>query len=75
MKHILHAAEVAGKDHIGLSGDLDGGGGVEGFNDVTDFPALTERLIKAGFSKDDLAKFWGGNALRVLKEADRLKGP
>ena len=72
--HILHAAKVAGKDHIGLSGDFDGGGGVEGFNDVTDFPALTERLIKAGFSKDDLAKFWGGNALRVLEEADRLKG-
>ncbi len=71
--HILHAAKVAGKDHIGLSGDFDGGGGVEGFNDVTDFPALTEQLVKAGFSKEDLAKFWGGNALRVLREADRLK--
>ncbi|WP_309645826.1 dipeptidase [Phenylobacterium sp.] len=74
MKHILHAAKVAGKDHIGISGDFDGGGGIEGFDDVSDFPVLTERLIKAGFSKEDLAKFWGGNALRVLKEADRLKG-
>lgn len=70
---ILHAAKVAGKDHIGISGDFDGGGGVEGFEDITDFPALTERLIAAGFSQEDLAKFWGGNALRVLKQADALK--
>jgi len=74
VKHIVHAAQVAGKDHIGISGDFDGGGGIAGFEDITDFPALTERLIKAGFTKEDLAKFWGGNALRVLKEADRLKG-
>lgn len=73
MKHILHAAQVAGKDHIGISGDFDGGGGIAGFEDVTYFPALTERLVAAGFSKDDLAKFWGGNALRVLKQADELK--
>ncbi|MFN3514076.1 MAG: dipeptidase [Phenylobacterium sp.] len=73
VKHILHAAKVAGKDHIGISGDFDGGGGVTGFEDVTDFPALTERLIAEGFSEEDLVKFWGGNALRVLKEADRLK--
>lgn len=74
MKHILHAAKVAGKDHIGISGDFDGGGGIAGFEDVSDFPDLTQRLVDAGFSKEDLAKFWGGNALRVLKEADRLKG-
>ncbi len=73
MKHILHAAQVAGKDHIGISGDFDGGGGIAGFEDVTYFPALTERLIAAGFSQEDLAKFWGGNALRVLKQADGLK--
>ena len=73
MRHILHAAEVAGKDHIGISGDFDGGGGIAGFEDITYFPALTERLIAAGFSKEDLAKFWGGNALRVLKQADELK--
>lgn len=73
MAHILHAAKVAGKDHIGISGDFDGGGGIEGFEDITDFPALTERLIAAGFTQEDLAKFWGGNALRVLKQADELK--
>jgi membrane dipeptidase len=73
MAHILHAAKVAGKDHIGISGDFDGGGGIAGFQDITDFPALTERLIAAGFTEEDLAKFWGGNALRVLKQADEAK--
>lgn len=73
MAHILYAAKVAGKDHIGISGDFDGGGGIAGFQDITDFPALTERLIAAGFTEEDLAKFWGGNALRVLKQADEAK--
>lgn len=73
VKHIVHAAEVAGKDHIGLSGDFDGGGGLDGFDDITDFPMLTEKLMAAGFSKQDLAGFWGGNALRALKQAEAMR--
>lgn len=68
MKHILHAVEVAGIDHVGLSGDFDGGGGIDGLEDVTDFPALTARLVEAGFSQEDLNKFWGGNVLRVMRQ-------
>jgi membrane dipeptidase len=70
MKHMLHAIEVAGVDHVGVSGDFDGGGGIAGLEDVTDYPKITERLIAAGYTKDDVAKIWGGNALRVLKAAD-----
>ena len=73
VKHIVHAAQVAGKAHIGLSGDFDGGGGLDGFDDITDFPMLTEKLLAAGFTKEDLAGFWGGNALRALKQADEMK--
>ena len=73
MAHITHAAKIAGKDHVGISGDFDGGGGIAGFEDITYFPALTERLVSAGWTKDELAGFWGGNALRVLKQADELK--
>ena len=69
MQHILHAVEVAGIDHVGLSGDFDGGGGIAGLDDVTDYPALTARLVAAGFTQEDLNKFWGGNALRVFGEA------
>ena len=73
MKHMLHAIEVAGVDHVGVSGDFDGGGGIDGLEDVTDYPKITERLIAAGYSKADVAKIWGGNALRVLKAADEGK--
>jgi membrane dipeptidase len=74
MKHMLHAIAVAGVDHVGVSGDFDGGGGIEGLNEVSDYPKITERLLAAGFTKADIAKIWGGNALRVLREVERLKG-
>lgn len=76
-KHMLHALAVAGPDHVGVSGDFDGGGGIEGLEDVTGYPEITRRLIAAGYGQADINKIWGGNALRVLKEAeavrDRLK--
>lgn len=68
MKQILHVVETVGIDHVGLSGDFDGGGGIEGLEDVTAFPALTARLVAASFTQDDLDKFWGGNVLRVMEQ-------
>jgi membrane dipeptidase len=67
MAHILHVVKTVGIDHVGLSGDFDGGGGIVGLEDVTAFPALTERLVAAGFTQSDLDKFWGGNVLRVME--------
>ncbi len=68
MKHLLHVINLVGVDHVGLCGDFDGGGGIDGYNSVADLPAVTERLLKAGYSKDDIAKIWGGNVLRVLRQ-------
>jgi membrane dipeptidase len=65
---VLHVINLVGVDHVGLCGDFDGGGGIDGFNSVADFPAVTERLLKAGYSKEDVAKIWGGNVLRVMRE-------
>jgi membrane dipeptidase len=75
MKHLLHAIDVAGIDHVGISGDFDGGGGVEGFDDITAFPKITAALLARGFGAADVAKVWGGNALRVLDAAQRLAEP
>jgi len=72
MKHMLHAIQVAGIDHVGVSGDFDGGGGLEGLDDVTAYPKITAALLRAGYSKADVAKVWGGNALRVMREAQAL---
>jgi membrane dipeptidase len=68
--HVLHALKVVGPDHVGISGDFDGGGGVEGFDDVTGAPRITAGLIAAGYSETDIAKIWGGNVLRVLRAAE-----
>lgn len=70
MAHVLHALKVAGPDHVGFSGDYDGGGGVDGLMDVTGLPRITERLLVAGYTESDIGKFWSGNALRVLKAAE-----
>ena len=66
VKHIEHAVQVAGIDHVGVGCDFDGGGGVTGLNDVSEYPNLTAALRARGWNEADLAKFWGGNALRVL---------
>lgn len=70
MEHVLHALKVAGPDHVGFSGDFDGGGGVEGLMDVTTLPRITERILAAGYSEEDVRKFWSGNTLRVLRAAE-----
>lgn len=69
MKHILHALDLVGPEHVGIGADWDGGGGVTGLNDITAIPRITERLVKAGYTEAQLANFWGGNALRVLGKA------
>ncbi|MFV3075400.1 dipeptidase [Niveispirillum fermenti] len=69
MAALLHTIGVAGVDHVCFGADWDGGGGVEGFRDVTALPRVTERLLEAGFSAQDLEKMWSGNLLRVLTQA------
>jgi membrane dipeptidase len=75
MQHLFHAIRLVGIDHVGVSGDFDGGGGLAGLEDVTDYPKITAALLKAGYSSGDIGKIWGGNALRVLREAQALAEP
>ena len=70
MAHLLHALKVAGVDHVGIGMDFDGGGGVTGLEDATKYPRVTERLLKEGYSQQDLQKIWSGNVLRVMRAAE-----
>jgi membrane dipeptidase len=70
--HLLHVIRVAGVDHAGIGIDFDGGGGVIGLDEASDYPRITERLLASGYSRADLEKIWGGNALRVLGQAQQL---
>jgi membrane dipeptidase len=69
VRHITHAVKVAGIDHVGIGCDFDGGGGVTGLNDVSEYPNLTAALLARGWSEGDLAKLWGDNTLRLLAAA------
>ncbi len=69
--HIDHAVRAIGIDHVGISSDFGGGGGVLGWSDAEETPAVTSALEARGYSADDIAKLWSGNLLRVWREAER----
>lgn len=73
MEHMLRALELVGPDHVGMGADWDGGGGVEGMEDVSFLPKVTERLLQEGYTEEDLKKIWGGNLMRVLRQAEAAR--
>jgi membrane dipeptidase len=68
VNHIDHAVKVAGIDHVGISSDFDGGGGVTGWRDASETFNVTLELVKRGYTEDQIRKLWGGNVLRVWGE-------
>lgn len=70
MEHTYHVLDLIGPDHVGISGDWDGGGGVDGMSDVSMLQKITRDLLAAGYTREDVAKIWGGNMLRLVRAAD-----
>ncbi len=70
--HIDHAVELIGIDHVGISSDFDGGGGVVGWNDASETFNVTLELVRRGYTEEQIAKLWGGNLLRVWREVERV---
>jgi len=70
--HIDHAVQLVGVDHVGISSDFDGGGGVEGWNNAAESLNVTTELVSRGYSEEDIAKLWGGNLIRVWREVERI---
>lgn len=68
--HIDYAVKKMGIDHVGIGTDFDGGGGVRGFMNASQAPNLTKELANRGYDRDELAKIWGGNFLRLLRQAE-----
>ena len=69
MASLTHTLKLVGPEHVGIGADWDGGGGVVGFEDVADLPKVTARLKAAGYTDADVAAIWGGNVLRVVRQA------
>jgi membrane dipeptidase len=73
--HVDHVAQIAGYDHVGIGGDLDGIGFDEapaGMNSVGGYPLLFAELIRRGWSDENLGKLAGGNVLRVMRRAEAV---
>ncbi len=70
--HIDHAVGLIGIDHVGIASDFDGGGGVDGWRDASETGNVTLELVRRGYSEEDIAKLWGGNFLRVWREAEAV---
>ena len=71
--HIDHVVKVAGYDHVGIGGDLDGiPYGVEGLDSADGYPLLFAELIRRGWSDRNLAKLAGGNILRAMRRAEQV---
>ncbi len=70
--HIDYLVNLIGIDHVGISSDFDGGGGVEGWNDASETFNVTLELVRRGYSEEEIGQLWSGNLLRVLDEVQRI---
>ncbi|HWT52228.1 MAG TPA: dipeptidase, partial [Caulobacter sp.] len=69
MSSMLHTLKIAGPKAVCVGADWDGGGGVEGLEDVADLPKITARLKAEGYSDADIQAIWSGNVLRLVSQA------
>ena len=60
---------------MGLGADWDGGGGVDGYEDITALPKVVQALLDAGYSDIQVRAILGGNTIRLIREVQALADP
>ncbi len=70
--HIDYMVNLIGLEHVGISSDFDGGGGVEGWQDASETFNVTLELVRRGYSEEEIAQIWSGNLLRVLDRVQEV---
>ena len=70
--HIDYIKNKIGINHVGISSDFDGGGGIEGWQDASETFNVTLELVKRGYTEEEISKIWSGNLLRVLDEVQEI---
>ncbi len=73
IRHLEHAIDVMGIDHVGIGTDFDGDGTVRGCADASELINFTRHLLMRHYSEKDIAKIWGGNWLRVMAQVQAAK--
>ena len=72
VNQIDYAVKLIGIDHVGISSDFDGGGGIDGWNSAAEAFNVTLELVRRGYTEEQIGKMWSGNLLRVWGEVDKV---
>jgi len=72
VNHIDYLVKKIGIDHVGISSDFDGGGGVTGWNGADETFNVTLELVRRGYTEEQIGKLWSGNLLRVMDEVQKV---
>ncbi|NWD27660.1 pyoverdine-tailoring dipeptidase-like protein PvdM [Pseudomonas yamanorum] len=72
---IDYTVRKIGIDHVGIASDFNDGGGIKGWENVSEVRNVTAELIQRGYSEADIAKLWGGNFLRVWDQVQKAAKP
>ncbi len=70
--HIDYIVKKVGIDHVGISSDFDGGGGIDGWNDASETFNVTLELVRRGYTENQIDKIWSGNLLRVMEQVAKI---
>ena len=70
--HIDYAVNLMGIEHVGISSDFDGGGGIDGWNDASETLNITVELVRRGYTEEEIEMIWSGNTLRIWREMERV---
>jgi membrane dipeptidase len=70
--HIDYAVKLIGLEHVGISSDFDGGGGLADYNCVLESVNVTAELLRRGYTEEQIGKLWSGNLLRVMSEVEQV---
>jgi membrane dipeptidase len=72
VNHIDYLVKRIGIDHVGISSDFDGGGGVTGWNGADETFNVTLELVRRGYTEEQIGKLWSGNLLRVMDDVQKV---
>ena len=70
--HIDYMVKLIGIEHVGISSDFDGGGGLIGWGDASETLNVTEELVRRGYTENEIEMLWSKNLLRVLDNVERI---
>jgi len=69
--HIDYIVKLVGVDHVGIGSDFDGGGGVSDCANMGEMKNITVELLRRGYTAQEIAKIWGGNAMRMMEQVQK----